>query len=382
MRITVSLRALGACVLILACLATETLSQPQPVPRLRDHPLDKASYVALAKEWQAYIDKHGETVNALVNLGMAQRYSGEMEAAQLVAKRALKLEPDNPQALNFYAELLPLSEEEETAEAIRLLERCRKIAPDYNEALTSLLATYLRVGALTKAIDVSKTIFDRRILSRPLQDFAYNMLIGLPEGAVLVVNGDYDTFAPLALQAGMDLRPDVIVVNRHLLNAPHYADSLFREHPLLRPAGSWKPDATPNASRSILGRWIAEGKVPLYFATTVNMDDLGFAPETTIEGLNLKASGKGLTPEEAARLVLERYRLDSATDWDFAWELAPATSMMIHNYIASIMKLTERDGVSDDLKCGLLAKASAIAEFHKHSTRAYIEGLLKKCKKR
>ena len=373
--------ALGVWLLLGACGASQAFGQPQPVPKMSERPLDKASYVALAKQWREYIDRHGETADALVNLGMAQRYSGEMEAARAVGKRAVELEPDNPKALNFYAIILSVSGGD-TAEALKLLEKCRAVAPDYGDALTTLAATHLRGGGLKKAGAVCKTIFERRIVSRPIQDYAYNMLIGLPEGAVLVTNGDSDTFPPLALQAGMGLRPDVVVVNRILLNLPAYGDSLLREHPSLRPRGALKAEASANTSRSIIERWLVEGKAPLYFAVSVNMNDLGLLPEMVVEGLCRRAVGKGLTPEEAARLILERYRLDSATDWDFAWDLAPTVSGMMANYVGSMVALAQRDGVPADLKCRLLGKAAAIAEFHDLSSQAHVKALLKKCETR
>ncbi len=378
MRIDVLPRAFGVSVILLVCLAAGATSQPQPVPRLRDRSLDRASYVALAKQWREYIDRHGETAEALVNLGMAQRYTGEMEAAKAAGKRAVEIEPDNPMALTFYATVLSVMGEE-TAKALRLLERSRAVAPDYGETLITLAVTHLRTGALQKARDVCKTIFERRIVSRPLQDYAYNMLIGLPVGAVLVTNGDNDTFPPLALQAGMNLRPDVVVVNRHLLNVPTYAASLFREHESLRPEGSWKAEAGMDASQSTIERWLAEAKKPIYIAVSVPMHQLGLAQETVIEGVCRKATGKGLTPEEAARLVLERYRLDSATDWDFAWDLEPAVSGLMTNYVWSLVDLAQRDGVSTDSKCRLLGKVAAVADFHHVETDAHVKALLKKC---
>jgi len=381
MRIGGLQRAIGVCLLLVACGVSQAFGQPQPVPKMSERPLEKASYVALAKQWREYIDRHGETADALVNLGMAQRYSGEIEAAGAAGKRAVELEPDNPKALNFYAIILSVSGGD-TAEALRLLERCRAVAPDYGDALTTLAATHLRGGGLKKAGAVCKTIFERRIVSRPIQDYAYNMLIGLPEGAVLVTNGDSDTFPPLALQAGMDLRNDVVVVNRVLLNLPAYVDSLLREHPFLRPRGALKAEASANASRSLIERWLVEGKMPLYFAVSVNMNDLGLLPEMVVEGLCRRAVGKGLTPEEVVRLILERYRLDSATDWDFAWDLAPTVSGLMANYAGSMVALAERDGVPADLKCRLLGKAAAIAEFHDLSSQAHVKALLKKCETR
>jgi len=143
-----------------------------------------------------------------------------------------------------------------------------------------------------------------------------------------------------------------------------------------------KAEASANASRSIIERWLVEGKAPLYFAVSVNMNDLGLLPEMVVEGLCRRAVGKGLTPEEVARLILERYRLDSATDWDFAWDLAPTVSGLMANYAGSMVALAERDGVPADLKCRLLSKAAAIAEFHDLGSQAHVKALLKKCETR
>jgi hypothetical protein len=48
------------------------------------------------------------------------------------------------------------------------------------------------------------------------------VLAGLPEGAILLTNGDMDTYPVAALQAA-GVRPDVVLVNRGTLNEPWYA---------------------------------------------------------------------------------------------------------------------------------------------------------------
>lgn len=383
MRIAGLPRILAGCLFLAACVTTNALSQPQPVPRLRDRALDKASYVALANQWREYIEKHGETADALVNLGRAQRYSGELEAAMRAGKRAVELEPDNPKALSFYAECLIVFDGGGN-EALKLLERSRAINPDYGDALITLAVFYLRTGELDKAAVTLKTVFDRRIISRPLQDYAYNMLIGLPTGAVLITNGDNDTFSPLALQAGMDFRNDVIVINWTLLSSPEYVDALRRKHTFLKSAEQPKTGTADENPSSLIAQWIKDSKVPLYIAVTVSaerMEDLGLRIEPVAEGLSLRAAGKGLTPEETARLFLERYRLDSATDWDFPWDLTPDLSYIMVNYVHSMLRLAERDGVPADLRCRLLGRAAAIAEFHHLNTEAHVKALLKKCGK-
>jgi hypothetical protein len=266
-------------------------------------------------------------------------------------------------------------------EAEKLLERSRTIDPDYGEAVMSLAALYLRFGKFDKATATLKTVFDRRIISRPLQDFAYNMLVGLPTGAVLITNGDNDTFSPLALQAGMNFRNDVTVINWHLLRMQEYVDALRREHAFLNSVEQLKAGTAAEDPQALIAHWMKSSGVPIYIAVSVDMEELGLKPDPTIEeGLSWRVAGKGLTAEEAARLVLERFRLDSATDWDFAWALTPEVSEFIMvNYVHSMIRLAQRGGVSADLKCRLLGRAAAIAEFHHLDTEAQVKALLKKC---
>jgi hypothetical protein len=60
------------------------------------------------------------------------------------------------------------------------------------------------------------------------EDFAANLLNGLPPRAVLFTNGDNDTFPPLYLQAVEHVRPDVQVVNLPLANTVWYIEQVVR----------------------------------------------------------------------------------------------------------------------------------------------------------
>lgn len=354
-----------ACIVCLFCSDAEVLSQPEPVPRLTVRALDKTSYVELAKEWKKYIDKHGETAEALVNLGMAYNYSGEIGAAEAAGKRAVEIEPDNPRALVFYAKML-IIDNERTENALEYLARARKIAPDSEEGLTLLAVTYMRRGELAKSEKVFGTIFDQKLFTRPLQDLAYNMLVGLPEGAVLITNGDNDTFPPLALQAGMGFRDDVIVLNRHLLNLEAYTDALFERYPFLDTGGRIEKRKGKIRSNALLERMLEKSNVPIYISTTVNLGDLDFLPDLTLEGLSKRPPGKGLSFEESARLFLDRYRMDSATDWSIPWDLMPSISGLMNNYLACMVRLAEEKELRADTRRRLLEKALEIAEFHEN----------------
>ncbi len=355
------------CLLVLVCAATPAPAQPPSVPRIVERCLDQTAYVELAKQWKAYIAERGETALALVNLGTAYEYSGEKEAALIAGRRAVEIDPDNPEALAFLGHMLAKYEDDAEA-ATKLLERCIEIAPDHKFGLSTVAAICLKSGELAKSDRVLKAVFDQRIIATPLQDFAYNLLVGLPPGAVLVTNGDNDTFPCLALQVGMGFRKDVAVINWHLLRVPAYAEAVFVRYPSIRPKGEISAKEGESLPAKLLGRMIDENKAPVYFALTVALDDLGFEPELTLEGLSFRSSKKGLGAEESARLVLEKYRLDSASDWGFAWDIVPTVSRQMGNYVACMCRLAEMDGVSGETRRRLLDKASEIAAFHEMDT--------------
>ena len=240
-----------------------------------------------------------------------------------------------------------------------------------------------RRGELRKADEVLETIFGQRTIPLPLQDYAYNMLIGLPKDAVLITNGDNDTFPPLALQAGMKLRPDVIVVNRSLLNLRQYAESVFNAHPSIRPDYDIRKhklmmvDGHPTLlSSALIKAMIAERKAPVYFAASVNDDDFGLTPETNLEGINLRAGNPPMPAERSARLFLQTYRLDSATDWSFAWSLALTLGKLMRNYPAAMITLAKRNDVSKETKEQLLARPGILRRTRPRPSRRSRPGCL------
>jgi tetratricopeptide (TPR) repeat protein len=75
----------------------------------------------------------------------------------------------------------------------------------------------------------SRRMYESGFFTRAL--LAYNrwMLRHLPQNALLITNGDMDTYPAAALQEVENLRRDVVVVNRSLLNTTWYARYL-RDH--------------------------------------------------------------------------------------------------------------------------------------------------------
>ena len=64
-------------------------------------------------------------------------------------------------------------------------------------------------------------------------DFIRNMIGALPEKAILLTNGDTDTFPPWYLQAVEKFRPDVTLANISLLNTTWFVKQLVEKDPTL-----------------------------------------------------------------------------------------------------------------------------------------------------
>ncbi|MDH3214790.1 MAG: hypothetical protein OEN01_00695 [Candidatus Krumholzibacteria bacterium] len=353
----------AGCLLIVAGTVTLVPAQPPSVPRMTERILDKASYVELAKQWKEYISKNGESPEALINMGIAHEYSGQKEAAMAAARRAVEIGPDHAEALAYLGKLLAkFNQDLDTA--TEYLEQSIALAPDQQYALTELATIHLKRGELAKSRKVFKTVFEQRIFSRPLQDYAYNMLIGLPTGAILVTNGDWDTFPPLALQSGMGFRTDVAVVNRSLLQLSDYARAVFDTYPAIKPKGKLEMVDGPALPATLLKKMVADDDIAVHFAATVAIGALGFEPDLVLDGVGWRSYKKGRSPEASAVLFLGTYRLDSATDWSFAWDLVPNVSRMMKNYVACAIQLAQDAGVSNATKERLLDQASEIATFH------------------
>jgi len=165
-----------------------------------------------------------------------------------------------------------------------------KYDPSEGGAWPSLWIQAMKRGEREVERRAAVHMIDSGFLSKPI--LAYNrwQLEHLPENAILLTNGDMDTYPSVALQEKEGLRPDVVVVNLSLLNLPWYADLLVERHGVALPSGymdmglrgSYKGEdgslITP--SRQIVSSWIEmckEGRLgrPLCVAVTVEKCNVG-----------------------------------------------------------------------------------------------------------
>jgi hypothetical protein len=83
------------------------------------------------------------------------------------------------------------------------------------------------------------------------EDFARNLLEPLPPRAILLTNGDNDSFPLWYMQQAENVRPDVTVLNLPLLNTGFYVAKLRRDDPELAQVLEGEPDEGVLAPRQL-----------------------------------------------------------------------------------------------------------------------------------
>jgi len=144
--------------------------------------------------------------------------------------------------------------------AIGLVSAVRDFLPSARRMAWLLLV----IPGISLAVNLYQNDRSRSCFAR---DYGINLLESCPEGAVLITNGDNDTFPLWFAQGVLGIRRDVIVSNLSLMNTNWYVRQLIERDPLLldygalglvdslRPVFAWGPhlfhvtdDGTPGTS--------------------------------------------------------------------------------------------------------------------------------------
>jgi hypothetical protein len=194
--------------------------------------------------------------------------------------------------------------------------------------------------------------------------YGWNMINFLEPDAMIVTNGDNDTFPLWYLQQVEGIRPDVDIVNLSLVQINWYIKQLkdrgvpmsFTYDEIEKMTPYWTRDPDTGELTLITLRDIAihdiirenNWKRPIYFAVTVD-DFMGYYDYLELEGMVFR-----LTPEAGHHKInvektydncFENYRYDSLIDVDDGWRVMdeiykpPTTARLVTNYAAGFSRL-------------------------------------------
>lgn len=222
-------------------------------------------------------------------------------------------------------------------------------------------------GALV-AFSLLPFIMNYRVMDRSKNSVAYhygmNLLNYVDENAILITNGDNDTFPLWYLQQVEGVRPDVDILNLSLVQINWYIKQLkdrgipmsFTYDEIQRMTPYWVRDPETGQTRMVTLRDIAVHDIiretgasrPIYWAVTVD-DFMGYWENLRLEGMVFRlVPEKGrnqIDVERTRENVFVNYNYESIVDKDDGWRVVddvykpPTTTRLVTNYAAGFSRL-------------------------------------------
>ena len=194
------------------------IERPEQILSKRNVFYKKDTYQKLEELWKNYNEQF-PSEDAYANWMYAARYADNPDYKTLLMD-GLKKYPANPKLL-YLAGMLKHGAVD-NLEGLHYLEKAVKLDPSFTEPWFSLVINYMERGEIEKFNLSLRKILESGAIQDEVIDFNYNMLSLLKQNAVLITNGDNDTYPGWILTQIIKYRSDVKIVNRNLLNAEWY----------------------------------------------------------------------------------------------------------------------------------------------------------------
>lgn len=207
--------------LMCGCTSQDTATLDEALTLYRENKLVQALPL-----FQQTVKQHKDHAEPYAWLAETYRRLGDKYEAVKAAERALELEPCNSFAHIVIADachLLPLGVELTDSDTSWI--HINK-AVECDSADGNAWAFLCGEAMIREKYDVmrksARKMKETGFLTRAVLDYGRWSLSTLPENAILITNGDMDTFPLLALQTEEGLRTDVAVIEKQWLGLPQY----------------------------------------------------------------------------------------------------------------------------------------------------------------
>jgi len=363
---------LGICVLILCsfpatgCRKTpQEVERPEKIQSIREVTYDSATYAKLAGLWEKYYDAY-PSEDAYAN-SMYAAFNAHAGNAEAMIEKGVQKYPANPVLLYLSARSKDWGPH--NLEGRQLLIKATTLDPDYMEPWFSLAAQYIVQGDRENGDVALRHLLTGGAIDDMVMDFNYNMIASLDTNAILITNGDNDTYPGWILTRIIRFRPDVLIVNRSLLNLRDYAAAVVKDgvppfvtaadlDSIMNQKSAWiandKRGGEPDGWWMTVGDRLVERIInacdrlhrPVYLACTV--ENYGFWKEREAHSTNLGlvtlVTSSTISPGEHVRRLLNTWATQYRTGGLDSWQLhasrpASASRALVPSYAAALRTL-------------------------------------------
>ena len=198
--------------------SADEVVRPEEIKSKRQVIYDDAAYVKLAEMWKAYYEEYPSEY-AYANWMYAARYAADKKYPEMLSQGLSKYAA-NP--ILLYLQALEMHGPRGQVMGRKYLERAAALDPSFVDPWFGLVIEYMSDDNEDLLNMSLRRLLEGGIITDEVMDFNYNMLMSLDENAILITNGDNDTYPGWILTKIMKVRPDVVIVNRSLMNTDWY----------------------------------------------------------------------------------------------------------------------------------------------------------------
>lgn len=220
--------------------------------------------------------------------------------------------------------------------------RAHEIKPYDELLLPGLLNHYIAKNDKAGIETTCRKWFECNEIPQELLITAYNNLISLDSNAVLIVNGDNDTYPAWVMQYGQKIRPDVLVLNLSMATYSNaYREAVFKEHGFQPIA--LNADSVGSTARLLKHLVSTVKSRPVYVSIfTGSKEYKEFENKMYFVGLSLKYSEKPFNNTAVLRNNVEnKYLTDFLKRSFYNYPSASMVKIINGGYVASFLKLSE-----------------------------------------
>lgn len=261
------------------CLTGASLLASSPVEKQKVYSIVKQHntlewYETQAKLWVQELEKDNKNSEAWLYYYTAKR----ME--KILGNTVNQKDLDN--IVQDIAELIPGSFEHHyitywngnnSDELFVHLEKAFELAPDRPETYDDYITHYELLRDRENTAEFCQRLFDSNEISANILAWNYNVLMSTDPDAILITNGDNDTYPAMVLQHVQGIRKDVAIMNISMISYKEYQSIYFAELGIPKMEKSRKDFEDGRSYMKAICQHIkANSNRPVYFAISVQPD--------------------------------------------------------------------------------------------------------------
>ena len=333
------------------CIGQSESAKPEKVWRIVYEQKPNEWYVEQAELWKKEIDKNPKNTEAWYNYYNAVRYARYEETIETKDKKARleKIIQDMGEAIpGTYEYYLLKFWNHYSVKDVSVLEKAYQLEPDKPDTYYGFISHQEFTGKYRDMKEFCHKLYDSKDVAPGLVSYNYNVLASTEKDAILLTNGDNDTYPIWMLQHALGIREDVTVLN---LSISRHAERSYLERKLRERGIRIDLDQLPERrNESFVAEFcktLAEKypEIPVYFALTVYKNH--FEPIT--DDLYIVGLAYQYSPERIDNLALLKKNLEKNLqldylkyDWyDQSYLAKDIIAHMNTNYIAGMIMLAE-----------------------------------------